>query len=156
MAQRIRRAAGRLGATRGFFEVMRVALPALDRVVQKVTGGRWNVARGVLPTLTLIHTGRKTGRSIRTPLTYVRSGAAYGVAATNWGREPHPSWSANLIAHPDITVEIGGKTIPVRAKLLDSTEKNRLWSSFVDLWPAYAKYADRIPREVRVFLLEPR
>ena len=156
MAGRIQGLVKRAGASGFFFRVMRAAMPPFDKVVRKVSGDRWNVARGVLPTLMLVHTGRTSGREIRTPLTFVRDGDAFGVAATNWGRAPHPQWSSNLLAHPDAVVERKGRTIRVRARQLDAHEKQALWQKFVDLWPAYGTYGTRIPREVRVFLLEPR
>ena len=156
MAGRIQSGIKRLGATSGFVSFSRAVMPKFDPIVRKLTRDRWNVARWVLPTLMLVHTGRKTGQTIHTPLTFVREGNAFGVAATNWARAPHPAWSSNLIANPDVSVVRKGKTIPVRARLLSADEKAQLWTKFVDLWPAYASYAERIPREVRVFLLEPR
>lgn len=114
------------------------------------------VADSVLPTLILVHRGRKSGREHRTPLSYIRIGDAFGLAGSNFGQPHHPAWSANLIAHPDAAVELDRKHIRVRARCVSDEEKEALWPRFVAIWPAYNTYRARTDRNIRVFVLEPR
>ncbi len=125
--------------------------------MHRVTGGKHTVAEAFLPTLILVHKGARSGNEYRTPLSFVELGDGYGLAATNWGQKHHPGWSANLMAHPDVTIEHHGKTVPVRARRLDEAEKERLWPRFVDMWPAYGEYLKRSgERNIRLFVLDPR
>ena len=74
---------------------------------------------------------------------------------SNWGQERHPAWSGNLLADPHATVTIAGSTTPVVATLADADERARLLPALLAVWPAYADYADRTDRELRVFRLAP-
>jgi deazaflavin-dependent oxidoreductase (nitroreductase family) len=125
-------------------------------MISRVTRGRRTFAGTVLPTLVLVHTGRKSGREIRTPLSFIRIDRGFGLAATNWGQSRHPAWSANLIANPEASVEVGGELIGVRARRASAEEKARLWPRFVEMWPAYDTYVTRSGRDIRVFVLERR
>jgi deazaflavin-dependent oxidoreductase (nitroreductase family) len=149
------RVARRLGHQKLFADVMKHIAPPVDRFVYRLSGGRRVMVSGVIPTFILVHKGARTGKRYRTPLTYVRLGNRFALAGTNFGQAHHPGWSANLIANPDAEVEIGGKTIPVRARRADGREKAELWPKFVEIWPAYNTYRERSGRNIRVFVLEP-
>ncbi len=130
--------------------------PPVDRFVHRLSGGRWHVADLALPTLVLIHRGRRSGRMYHTPLAFIESGDGFALAATNWGQQHHPAWSTNLLADPDVAVEIHGETIPVRARPVDAAEKASLWPRFLRIWPAYDTYVERSGRDIRVFVLDRR
>jgi deazaflavin-dependent oxidoreductase (nitroreductase family) len=146
----------RLGHSQAFASVAKRIAPPIDRTLYRLTRGRRVFADGVIPTFILVHTGARSGRTYRTPLTYVRIGDGFALAATNFGQAHHPGWSKNLMAHPDVTVELGGREISVRARRVDGPEKAELWPRFVDIWPAYDTYLARSGRNIRVFVLEPR
>lgn len=145
----------RLARYRWFSELGRRMVPA-DRVVLRFTGGRVGLSGLLgLPSLVLITTGRRTGRERRTPVLYVADADRYVVAGSNWGGERHPAWSANLLSEPRAGVLIGTRRVPVRAEPVTGAERDRLWERFVAVWPAYADYAERAPREIRLFALNP-
>jgi deazaflavin-dependent oxidoreductase (nitroreductase family) len=78
------------------------------------------------------------------------------VIASNWGQAHHPGWSANLLAHPDATVTLRGRTVAVRARLVAGPERERLRGRLLEIWPAYATYEQRAAeRQLRTFRLEP-
>jgi len=108
------------------------------------------------PLLLLTTTGARTGQPRTVPLIYAEHPAGYVVTASNWGQPHHPAWSGNLLANPDATVYVAGRNIPVRARLVEGTERRALWSLVTAIWPAYDTYATRSGRDIRVFLLEPR
>ena len=110
----------------------------------------------VFPTLMLTTTGRRSGLPRRQPLLYLRDGGAYVVVGSNFGRTSHPAWSANLLAEPNATIEVGGRRLQVVARLLSAEDKQRLWPQLLRMWPGFDDYVERSGRDVRVFALEPR
>jgi deazaflavin-dependent oxidoreductase (nitroreductase family) len=108
-----------------------------------------------MPTMLLTTVGAKTGQPRSVPLLYATDGDGYIVTASNWGKERHPAWSANLLANPDATVQIGLDTKPVRAEFAEGELRERLWSVVTELWPAYNTYEARSGRSIRVFRLTP-
>jgi deazaflavin-dependent oxidoreductase (nitroreductase family) len=59
------------------------------------------------PILLLTTKGAKSGRPHTTPLMYVRDGARPVVFASAGGSPKNPAWYHNLLAHPEVGVEIG-------------------------------------------------
>lgn len=146
--------ARRLGHQRWFARFFRLLVPA-DRAVGRLTRGRL-VALGLVPSLVLVTTGRRSGRARSTPLLYARDGDSFVVIGSNWGGQDHPAWSANLLADPAATVLLGGRSIPVRARLVTGDERKRLRPLLVALWPAYRTYERRAAhRTLRIFRLDP-
>jgi deazaflavin-dependent oxidoreductase (nitroreductase family) len=128
----------------------------LDRWVIRLTGGRLTAAGPpVFPTLNLTVAGARSGLPRTVPLIYAPLGRAMVVVATNWGRERHPAWSANLLRHPDATVRTKAGVIAVRARLLPAEERDRLWPELLRTMPAWDDYRRSLDRDVRVFVLEP-
>ena len=51
---------------------------------------------------------------------------------------------------------LGGRRIPVRARLVTGEERDRGRAALRKVWPAYATYETRAAgRELRIFRLEP-
>ena len=145
----------RLGHRRWFAACTPVLVPA-DRLVARLTRGRV-VALGLVPSLLITTTGRRSGQPRSTPLLYVPDGDAYVVVGSNWGQPEHPAWAGNLLADPAATVTVCGTRIPVRARLVRAPERDRLWRLLVAEWPAYETYAERAGgRDIRIFRLEPQ
>jgi deazaflavin-dependent oxidoreductase (nitroreductase family) len=146
--------ARRIGSTRWFARVGRRIAPPIDRAVLRLTGGRVHVADALLPTLTLTTTGRRSGQPRRSPLGYVREGDTFHVVGTNWGGDAHPSWTHNLAADPHAIIEVRGRRHRVTAReVTDPDAYTRLWSRFVETWPAYRAYLERTTRRPRMFAL---
>lgn len=127
----------------------------LDKLLYRITRGR----RGLSPpaaVLLLTTTGRKSGQPRRVPVLYLRDGDRLWVVASNYGRERHPAWSANLLADPDASVSIRGRERDVRARVASDDEKRALWPRLLELYPAWKAYATWTDRSFRVFCLEPR
>jgi deazaflavin-dependent oxidoreductase (nitroreductase family) len=75
---------------------------------------------------------------------------------SNFGKEKHPAWTANLIANSEAEVSFNAKTTPVTAHLLTAEEKAEAWPRLVKFWPNYDVYTERSGRDLRVFRLDPR
>ena len=130
--------------------------PPIDRLVSKLTGGRIVISAGIVPSLVLTTTGRKSGQTRRTPLATLPAGDGFLVVGSNFGKEHHPAWTTNLIANPEATVSFKGEDILVVAHLLDADEKKEVWPKLLEIWPTYDRYVERSGRDLRVFCLQPR
>ena len=68
--------------------------------------------RGPGPAAAAAHHDRRPDRAIphTTPMMFVPDGDRLLVIASNAGAPRHPDWYRNLVAHPDVTVEVTGET----------------------------------------------
>lgn len=150
------RAGQRFVATRAGSWVVRTMVP-FDRWLLVRSGGRFT-ALGPFgtPMLLLTTTGSHSGRPRTTPLVCLPDGDAVLVAGSNFGQQHHPAWSANLLAHPEATVAVGGQTIPVLARSLDGSARQRAWERFMAVGRPYRVYEGRTDRTIRVFSLSRR
>ena len=115
-------------------------------------GHIWNGAT----TLVLTTTGRRTGEPRKFALIYGRDGDRLVVVASKGGAPEHPGWYRNLVAHPDVDVQVLGERFPVRARTVEGDERARLWRIMTAVWPSYDAYAARTDREIPVVVLERR
>lgn len=130
--------------------------PAIDRKLIPLTRGRLKVAVGQ-PVLLLHTRGAKSGQPRTSPLLYTPHGDGFLVVASKAGDTRHPAWYHNVRAHPDaVAVEVGGRRIPVRPKVVDGAERAELWRLANDNYDGYETYQRRAgDRIVPLVLLEP-
>ena len=103
------------------------------------------------------HRGARSGVRRTSPLMYHADGPAIAVVASKAGQPTNPAWFHNLMANPETTVQIGTEVRPVRARLAEPTERERLWPEFVAFYPGYETFRERAaPRQIPIVLLEPR
>jgi deazaflavin-dependent oxidoreductase (nitroreductase family) len=123
-------------------------------------GSKWRIGAGFrkpVPTLLLNHVGRKSGRTFTTPLLYLEDGPRLVVVASQGGLPKNPQWYPNLVAQPDVTVEVRREGVrPVRARTAEPEERAALWPRLVELYADFASYASWTDREIPVVVLEPR
>lgn len=82
--------------------------------------GRWVSSPVVGYLCVLTTTGRRSGRPRSVPLDYVvRDGAVYVLAGMGWQTD----WVRNLQAQPLATLELPGRTLYVRAEVLDDPDE---------------------------------
>ena len=143
-------------STRGGSWVVRTLTP-LDRWVIERSRGRYT-ALGPLgaPTMLLTTTGAVTGQARTTPLLFARDGDDIIVAGSNFGKQHHPAWSKNLIAHPQAIATVGGTAVTVTAELLTGDEARTGFEKMIGVVPVYAEYRNRTDRAIRVFRLSAR
>jgi deazaflavin-dependent oxidoreductase (nitroreductase family) len=132
-------------------------VPYLDRFVHRLTGGRIVTSQLFVDSLVLTTTGRKSGQPRAAPLACAREATgSWLVVGSNFGKEHHPAWTANLLADPHATVGYRGTVVPVTATLLEGRERDEAWAALERVWPIYDRYEDRSGRALRVFRLSPR
>ena len=115
--------------------------------------GKW--LRGA-PVGLLSYRGRKSGRTLTTPLLYLRDGEKLVIVASKGGMSKNPLWYDNLVANPDCEFEIGAERKSYRARTASSEERQGYWPKLVAMYRDYADYQARTDRQIPVILLEPR
>jgi deazaflavin-dependent oxidoreductase (nitroreductase family) len=124
------------------------------RRYQETNGEEGHIWRGV-PTLLLTTTGRKSGQPTTTPLIYGRHDGNYIVVASKGGHTNHPLWYLNLVATPEVRVQVAADRFKARARTASPEEKPVLWRLMTGIWPDYDTYQARTEREIPVVILEP-
>ena len=121
----------------------------------RMTGGL--VGGNVLgmPALLLTTTGRKSGQQRTTPLMYLPDGENMVVIASNGGNLNHPAWFLNLQANSEAEVQVGRKTVRVKAEQASPEERQRLWPRAVKMYANYDQYQKETKREIPVVILRP-
>jgi deazaflavin-dependent oxidoreductase (nitroreductase family) len=125
------------------------------RVFRETAGKRGYDWRGTT-ILLLTTTGRKSGEQRTTPLIHRTDGGRWVIIASKGGAPENPGWFENLTAEPDVTIEVPGETIPVRATVAEGEERSRLWSLMNEDWPAYDDYQAKTDRQIPVVILTRR
>jgi deazaflavin-dependent oxidoreductase (nitroreductase family) len=149
----VQRAAG----SKAFAPAAKHVIPRVDRVINRISGGRFVLSSLLVPSLVLTATGAKSGSPRTTPLACMpEDDGSLVVVGSNFGQENHPGWTANLRRHPEATVAFRGRTFAVTAHLLDAQEKAEVWPRLVQVWPTYDRYIELSGgRDIRVFRLVP-
>ena len=122
----------------------------------KIESGMFKGARLLL----LTTTGAKSGQTRVNPLAFTRDGHNYVVIASKGGAPSHPDWYRNLVAHPDVTVEVstsdGSRRFAARARVARGAERDRLFAAQAAVMPGFAEYQRKTSRQIPVVVLEPR
>ena len=105
------------------------------------------------PLLLLTTTGAKSGQLRTKPMMYIPDGDRLLVIASNAGAPTHPDWYRNLVAHPEVTVEVGNETFKAIATVTEGLERQRLWSRVVELYPFFADHQAKTTRPIPVIVL---
>ncbi len=108
-----------------------------------------------VPSLLLTTSGRKSGEKFIFPLFYGNTGEGYFVVASKGGAPTHPGWYRNILANPEVEVQVGTAKIKACARTATGEERARLWEEALKFWPPYADYQRKTEREIPVVVLDP-
>lgn len=89
------------------------------------------------PMLLLTSTGAKSGRAHTTPLVYLQDGDRIAVFASMGGAPKNPAWYHNVVANPDVTVEVGTEKYQARAVVTSGAERDQLFRKQATLLPTF-------------------
>ncbi len=111
---------------------------------------------GARPLLLLTTTGAKSGQHYTTPMMYIPNGDRLLVIASNIGAPKHPDWYHNLVAHPEVTVEVGTETYEATAIVTQGTERQQLWTWIIEQYPFFADHQTKTTRQIPIIALTRR
>lgn len=123
-------------------------------------GYLWDAAlgggEGMVATLLLTTTGRKSGQPLTLPLIFGETGSgSYMVVASKGGAPAHPAWYLNLLDDPRVHVQVKDRKFEARARTAGSEERAALWQKMAAIYPPYDKYQASTDREIPVVVLDP-
>jgi deazaflavin-dependent oxidoreductase (nitroreductase family) len=106
----------------------------------------------------LHHLGAKSAQERVAPVRAIRQDPdTWLVAASKGGAPDNPAWFHNLLAHPDVSIEVPGEgTLPVRARNLEGAERDSGWAQFKAASPTFGEYEERTTRVIPVLALARR
>jgi deazaflavin-dependent oxidoreductase (nitroreductase family) len=103
--------------------------------------------------LILTTKGRKSGEERTNALIFGRHGDDYLVVGSKGGSPAPPSWYLNLVADPEVHVQVKGDRFAAHARTASAEEKPELWKTMTAVWPDYDAYQGRTEREIPVVVL---
>ena len=110
--------------------------------------------KGWAPLILLTTKGAKTGQTRIIPLMHVPYGNKVVAIASKGGSVKHPDWYNNVLAHPDVTVEVGNEKFETTARILTGAERVKAFEKAVEVFPPYGQYQQKTSREIPVIALE--
>lgn len=105
------------------------------------------------PVLLLHSIGAKSGQARMQPLMYLRQedNGPWYIFASYGGAPKNPAWFHNLVAHPEVEIEVGDgsdiQRIPVRARVLEGDERATVYAEQAHRFPQFADYLEKTTRE---------
>ncbi len=103
--------------------------------------------------LLLTTTGAKSGQQRISPLAYLPDGERVFIFASKGGAPTNPDWYHNLVAHPQVTVEIGTEQFAATAVVIQSEERDQLYARQVQRMPGFGDYEKKTNRKIPVIEL---
>ena len=86
---------------------------------------------------------------------YLREGDRLFVFASRGGGPTNPDWYHNLLAHPEVTVEIGDQTYPAIAKPVTGAEHDSIYARWALQYPQFREHQESTTRSIPVIALAP-
>ncbi|EID53121.1 nitroreductase family deazaflavin-dependent oxidoreductase [Saccharomonospora xinjiangensis] len=106
------------------------------------------------PTLILTTTGRRSGQPRKSALIFGEYDGHHVVVASKGGAPDHPDWYKNLVANPEVMVQVKADKFAARARTATGEERATLWAHMAEIWPDYNEYQPKTDREIPVVVLE--
>ncbi|MCX6020201.1 MAG: nitroreductase family deazaflavin-dependent oxidoreductase [Chloroflexi bacterium] len=120
----------------------------------RANGGKVSGRFEGAPMLLLTTKGAKTGQTRVNPMMYLPDGDRMLVFASKAGAPTNPDWYHNLVANPEVTVEVGTETITAAATVVTGEERDRLYRKQAELYPGFADYEKKTTRTIPVVALK--
>ena len=131
------------------------AVTGIHIALYQLTGGKFGGRMAGAPILLLTTTGRKTGKQRKTPLMYLQDGDDFVIVASKGGAPRDPVWWLNLKHTPEARIQVGARTLRVRAEQASPEQRQRLWPLVTAMYKGYADYQTKTTREIPVGILHP-
>jgi deazaflavin-dependent oxidoreductase (nitroreductase family) len=116
----------------------------------RATGGKAGGIFAGKPLVLVHHTGAKTGKERIAPLVPLLDDGRIYIFASKGGSDKNPDWYGNLVANPDVTVELGTQTFRATARVLAGDERDDVYAKQVAVEPQFGEYQRKTERVIPV------
>ena len=120
----------------------------------RANGGRCGGPFEGNPMVLLTTTGARSGLPRISPVTYTTDGDRWVLIASKAGADHHPAWYHNLVAHPEVVLEVGTERFAARARVAEEPERSRLYAERVAVMPRFDGYRQSTDRTIPVVVIE--
>ena len=106
-------------------------------------------------TLLLLHTtGAKSGLPRLKPAAYTKDKDRLVITASKGGADVHPDWYYNLVANPEVSVEVRTEQFQAQATVATEPERTKLYEQMAAVNPIFTEYQQKVvPRIIPVIIL---
>ncbi len=105
-------------------------------------------------TLLLLHTtGAKSGKARINPVVYLENGDELVIIASKGGAPTHPDWYHNIMANPNVDVEVGVEKFQAKANVAQEPERAKLYQKMASQYPFFNEYQQKTERIIPVVKL---
>jgi deazaflavin-dependent oxidoreductase (nitroreductase family) len=109
------------------------------------------------PVVILTTVGAKSGKVRKNPVMRIVHGDRYVAGASAGGSTKHPSWYANMTAHPLVRLQDGPTVGEYLAREVTGEEKTYYWGVAEQFWPHFPGYRELAQgRDIPIMVLQPR
>lgn len=104
-------------------------------------------------TLLLQYVGRKSGKSMITPLIYGDIGGEVVIVASKGGADHHPAWYLNVRDSKELSFQIAAQAYRASWREPKGAERAKVWDFMVGVFPPYKSYQASTQREIPLVML---
>ena len=105
--------------------------------------------------LLLLHTqGAKSNQPHTTPLVYSKEGDDFILVAAKGGAPTNPDWYYNILAHPNVTLEVGTEHFNAHATIPEREERDRIFANISQQAPMVSEYQRKTSRVIPIITLK--
>jgi deazaflavin-dependent oxidoreductase (nitroreductase family) len=97
--------------------------------------------------------GAKSHQPRINPVGYMKEGDAFVVIASKGGAHTNPDWYHNILAHPEVWLEVGTERFRAHATVPEQEERDRLFAAFAQVEQGFAEYQKNTTRILPVVIL---
>jgi deazaflavin-dependent oxidoreductase (nitroreductase family) len=121
----------------------------------RMSHGKVGARMGAMKLCILTTRGRQSGVERRNPLACFPHDDGLVVIASAGGSDTDPAWYRNLVANPDVRVEVDGLDRPMTARTATDEERPLIWSGVISTAKNFAGYQTKTSRKIPVVILTP-
>jgi deazaflavin-dependent oxidoreductase (nitroreductase family) len=98
--------------------------------------------------------GRRSGKTIITPLIYGALGGEVVICASKGGADHHPDWYLNLIARTHVDFQIATQAFRATWREPAGAERAKVWDFMVGVFPSFRSYQASTRREIPLVMMK--
>ena len=87
---------------------------------------------------------------------YLADADRFVIIASKAGADTHPDWYHNVVANPEVTVEVGNKTFQALASISAEPERTELYEKMEAQHPGFTEYKNKTKRVIPVITIRSK